>query len=157
MLQAGAAAPEVRLESLGGLSFRLAEEVREGPVVLAFFKISCPTCQFTLPFLERLHQGQSPATPRIFGVSQDTAAATVEFNRHFGIRFPVLLDPAAQQYPASNAYAITSVPSLFLIGPSRRIEWELSGFHKEELELLGTRFGQSPFTPGERVPAMRPG
>jgi len=157
MLQAGAAAPEICLNSLEGRPFRLEEELRKSPVLLVFYKISCPTCQFTLPFLERLYQGQSEATPRVFGVSQDKTPATVEFNQQFGIHFPVLLDPAAQGYIASNAYRITNVPSLFLIDPAGRIEWELNGFHKQELEVLGSRFGHSPFTPGERVPAMRPG
>jgi len=157
MLQAGTSAPDIRLLSLTGEEVVLAEQLKQGSVALVFFKVSCPTCQFSLPFLERLYSAQSAGAPRILGISQDGAAATLEFNRRFGIHFPVLLDPAKDNYPASNAYRITNVPSLFLVEEGGRIAWALNGFHKGEMERLGERFGQSPFEHGERVPALRPG
>lgn len=157
MLEAGACAPDVRLDMLQGGRFDLAEQLKRGPVALVFFKISCPTCQFTLPFLERLYDGATTGGPALFGVSQDKPDQTREFSQHFGIRFPVLLDRAEEKFPASNAYRITNVPSLFLIEPDGRIAWALNGFHKLELEELGKRFGRSPFLQDERVPALRPG
>ncbi len=156
MLERGAA-PAVELLTLTGEKFSLAETLREGPVVLVFFKISCPTCQFTLPFLGRLFDAQYPGSPCVFGISQDRADATNQFNKHFGIHFPVLLDMAGRDYPVSNAYGITTVPSLFLVGQSGQIEWTLNGFHKAELNELGKQFGRSPFETGEVIPAMRPG
>lgn len=157
MISPGAPAPGFQLCDLAGTEHALSGLVANGPILLVFFKISCPTCQLTLPFLERLHTRALPGAPRIIGISQDSAAGTREFNEHFGITFPVLLDPAAARYPASNAYRITTVPSLFLIGAGGVIEWSLNGFHKAELESLGARFGGSPFTANERVPVMRPG
>ena len=158
MLEAGAAAPDVRLVSLSGDLFVLAEELKKSAVVLVFFKISCPTCQFTLPFLERLYGSQTAAPPQLVGISQDSATVTHEFNRHFKLSFPTLVDPAQQNYPVSNAYRITNVPSMFLIEQDGRVAWSLNGFHKAELETLGERrFGRSPFQMRERIPAMRPG
>ncbi len=156
MLESGTA-PAIELSTLSGEKFSLAERLREGPVVLVFFKISCPTCQFTLPFLGRLFDAQFPGSPCVFGISQDRTGTTSEFNKHFGIHFPVLLDLAEENYPVSNAYGITNVPSLFLVGRDGRIEWSVNGFHKAELNELGKRFGRSPFEAGERIPALRPG
>ena len=44
LLVAGAAVPDLRLAVLGGGEVSLRDE---GAVLLAFFKISCPVCQFT--------------------------------------------------------------------------------------------------------------
>ncbi len=146
MLQAGATAPEFRIGD-----FSLREHLNQGPLLLVLFKISCPTCQFTLPYLNRLFDRGLP----VFGVSQDDIDATREFTDYFGLTFPMLHDGAG--CPVSNAFSIDHVPSLFLVEPDGRISWALNGFHKAELEKLGARVGGSPFREGERVPAMRPG
>jgi peroxiredoxin len=167
MLEAGAPAPDIQLATMEGGRFSLREQLLQGPVVLVFFKISCPTCQFTLPFLQRLYDSALPGSPELFGISQDKPDATREFNQHFGIRLPMLLDgmsldsklldSKANNFAASNAFQITNVPSLFLIEPTGRIAWSLNGFHKLELEELGKHFGRSPFLKDERVPILRPG
>ena len=53
-LPAGSKAPAFALQSTDGKRLNLADALKKGPVVAAFFKASCPTCQFTAPFLERL-------------------------------------------------------------------------------------------------------
>lgn len=157
MLEAGAIAPDFRISGLDGGRADLREILSDGPAVLAFYKASCPVCQFTFPFLERLDKARSAAVPRIFAISQDDSATTGKFNERYGVTFPSLLDPAAEKYPASNAFRITNVPSLFLIESDRRISLALSGFDKAGLEQLGARFGAAPFHDGENVPALRPG
>ena len=68
MAGVGSKAPVFRLGS-----FSL--ENLAAPVLLAFFKINCPTCQLTFPFLQRL---ADRGGPRIVGVSQDDAASQDE-------------------------------------------------------------------------------
>ena len=51
---AGHVAPGFTLKSLDGKEYELTKLLEKGPVVAAFFKISCPVCQFTLPYLQRL-------------------------------------------------------------------------------------------------------
>ena len=100
LLQAGARAPDFRLPLLSGDraggETSLHDLIADGPVLLAFFKVTCPVCQLTFPFLERLHQ--AGALP-IYGISQNDAAghARVQpgFRRHVphparyrGRRFP---------------------------------------------------------------------
>src|SRR5580693_2968008 len=89
-LTVGARAPEFELKALDGKSFVLREELARGPVVLAFFKVSCPTCQYTFPFLERLERAYGHTGVRIIGISQNPPRETAAFTKEFGITFPVL-------------------------------------------------------------------
>jgi len=154
-------APEFDLAALTGGRQSLQDLLASGPLLLVFFKASCPTCQLTFPFLERLHRGKAADGPQIVAVSQDDAATTRNFNLRFGISLPVLLDPLGDPgtagYPASNAYGITNVPTLFLIELDGRISLSVTGFERAEMERLGVRFGVQLFTPADRVPVFQPG
>jgi len=121
------------------------------PVLLAFFKISCPTCQMTFPFLQRL---ADRGGPRIVGVSQDDAEGTAEFNAAFGVRFETVLD---EGFTASNAYGLEYVPTMVLVEPDGRISWRLESFVKAELEAMAARWGVTLFDAGDRVPNFKPG
>lgn len=154
MLEAGARAPAFELKDLSGAPQRLEIILENGPAVLAFFKIGCPVCQMTFPYLERL-AGQSAL--QFIGISQDEPKATRGFNERFRITFPTLVDNAAQGYVVSNAYGISSVPSIFVVERDGAISKSFSGFSKRDLEALGERIGKPPFAPGEKVADFRPG
>lgn len=153
LLQPGAIAPPCRLARLDGGETTLAEIVAAGPALLAFFKISCPVCQLTLPVLARLH---SPALP-VYGISQDGAEDTRDFNRRFGVSSPVLLDSARAGYPASNAFGISSVPTLFLVEQGGGIGQVIEGWSKSDIERLAARAGAAVFQPEDNVPAWKAG
>lgn len=155
MLQPGVPAPDINLTDLDGASWSLSEALANGPVVLAFFKISCPTCQLTFPFLQRLAVS-SNGGPQLIAISQDDVRDSRDFQQRFGLSMLTLID-APPRYSASNAYGITSVPSVFTIGTDGKIASAVEGFNKAELEKLGIRFGVAPFQEHERVPALRPG
>jgi peroxiredoxin len=159
LLAEGTLAPEFELRGLDGNPHSLASILARGPALLAFFKVSCPVCQYTLPFLERIYQGsgREAGAVQILAVSQDKAGSTREFNEEFGITFPALLDDGNGGYPVSNAFGIASVPSLFLIEPDGTISLSGTGFSKKDLEVVGHRAGVAPFRQGERVPEQRPG
>ena len=65
VIPAGASAPPFELPGIDGGRYSLQEALREGPVLAAFFKISCPTSQFTFPFLQRIdvYKRQFQASP----------------------------------------------------------------------------------------------
>jgi peroxiredoxin len=155
MLKTGQKAPPFTLADMGGVRVSLAGLLTAGPVVLGFFKVSCPVCQYAFPFLERLHRG--PAGLRFVGISQDPPAATDYFLKDYGITFPTLIDDSANRYAASNAFRISTVPSIFLIEPDGTIGEAADGFDKAFLERLGERAGRAPFEAGDNVPAFRPG
>jgi peroxiredoxin len=154
MIAEGQQAPEFELKTLEGGRQSLGQILKAGPALFAFYKISCPVCQLTAPYLERLSAGDKI---QVIGVSQDDAASTQAFLERFGATFPTLLDEAAESYPASNAYGISSVPSLFLVEPDGRISKSFSGFSKRDLEDLGHRAGVPAFRPDEKVPDWKAG
>src|ERR1700758_4461696 len=76
---AGKPAPHFSLKSLDGQDFSLADSLKKGPVALAFFKVSCPVCKYTFPFLERLFERYQTENVTFLGVSQDNASTSREF------------------------------------------------------------------------------
>jgi peroxiredoxin len=152
-LEIGDLAPEVRLFDAAGERHSLTSLLDAGPVLLAFFKVSCPTCQLTLPYLQRI----SGEKVRIIPVSQDSAPATLGFAQAFGVQLPFLFDREEDDYPASNSFGLTHVPSMFLVERDRRISWEWTGFHKRQLEAVAERAGVPIFHPGDMVPESKAG
>ena len=157
MLETGDPAPEFELQDAQGRKWNLRAMVAKGPVVIAFFKTTCPVCQLTFPFLDRLYRGQAGPAISIFGISQDDPESTREFTDEFGVTFPMLFDTAESDYPASNAYGISHVPSVFLVEPDGKISWTMEGFDKKALESLGSRVGVPAFTARDNVPAFKAG
>ena len=154
LLDTGARAPEFRLPLLDGGEVGLRELRGRGPVLLAFFKITCPVCQMTFPFLERLH---AAGTLQIYGISQNDPADTREFNHEFGVTFPTLLDSEDSGFPVSNEYGIASVPTLFLVEPAGTVSFVNEGWSKREIAWLGSRTGVSVFRQTDNVPEWKPG
>ena len=144
-LTAGTKAPEVDLKTMDGKRFSLREELARRPVVLAFFKVSCPVCQYTFPFLERLYKAYGNKSVALVGVSQNDAKATAAFNKEFGVTFPVLLDPQ-DKYPASNAYGLTNVPTLFWISQDGDIEISSVGWAKADFEEIAKKMAEAAAT-----------
>src|SRR5471032_463676 len=142
LIDAGSRAPDFRLPRLDGGNdggnVTLQELIANGPVLLVFFKVSCPVCQFTFPFLERLH---ATGTLPIYGVSQNDAEDTREFNREFGVTFPMLLDTEESGFQAGNDYGISSVPSMFLITPDGAVSKVIEGWAKKDIAWLGDQAG----------------
>lgn len=161
-LTPGAIAPQFELKDTNRKPASLAETLQNGPALVAFFKIGCPTCQLTLPFLQRLFEMYGASKLTLLGVSQDGAAETRAFMQRFGIGFRVLIDEHG--YPISKAYGLTNVPSLFWINADGKIHLSTVGFAKNDLANISSEAaaaaGKQPsplFRPGEKVPNFKPG
>jgi peroxiredoxin len=162
-LTAGTKAPDFELKAMDGKRFSLPEELRQRPVVLAFFKVSCPVCQYAFPFLDRLSKAYGQQNVTLVGVSQDDPKATSVFMKEFGVTFPVLLDTPGQ-YPVSNAYGLTNVPTVFWIGQDGEIEVSSVGWVKADVEQIGHKMAKAAsatpaplFQPSEEVRDFRAG
>jgi len=154
MPQAGARAPEFRLKRLDGGDVALEDLLQDGPALLAFFKISCPVCQMTLPFLDRIHSG---GRLRVYGISQNDAEDTHAFVREYGVHFPMLLDEENDRFPASNAYGISHVPTSFLVEPDGMVGRVIEGWIRSEILWLGARGGVDPIGSSDQVPEWKAG
>ena len=161
-IASGTTAPDFSLKALDGATYSLASLRARGPVVLAFFKISCPVCQFTFPFLQRIADRFAGKNISLLGVSQDDVRDTRDFNQEFGVRFPTVID--RDGYPVSNAYGLTNVPTVFLIAPDGKVRIECMGFDKAGLEQIAGELSQHEkvaaaplFGQDEVVPDYKPG
>lgn len=162
-LTAGTKAPDFSLVAVDGKKVQLQEALQRGPVVAAFFKVSCPVCQYAFPFLERVYKAHAAANITFLGISQDDQRNTNAFLKEFGVAFPTLLDDP-NGYAVSNAYGLTNVPTWFLIGQDGEIEIASVGWVKKDVEdlnrwLAGADKAPLPqlFKPGEDIRDFRAG
>ena len=162
-LNTGTLAPDFTLPAMDGKKFSLKDALAKGPVVAAFFKISCPICQFAFPYLERIYKAYGNRNLTIVGISQNNAKDTAAFLKEYGITFPVLLDDTST-YPVSNAYRLTNVPSIFWIAQDGEIEISSVGWVKKEIDEIGRKAAETTgekirpvFHAGESVPDFRAG
>ena len=152
-LPIGAQAPDFELNDLNGRSHRLSDALTRGPVVLVFYKGTCPTCQFTFPHIQRIFAGVGKDWgARIWAISQDEVDETRDFAERFRIGFDILIDE--HPYEVSSAYRISSVPSIFIVEPGGKISFSDFGFTKSSLNRIA---GFELFTPNDGLPASQPG
>ncbi|HEX8817490.1 MAG TPA: TlpA disulfide reductase family protein [Terriglobales bacterium] len=162
-LAANTAAPDFTLPDMNGARFSLREALTRGPALLVFFKTSCPTCQFTLPFVERIFKSHGRGNATIVGISQDDRKDTAAFMKEYGLTFPVLLDEKGK-YPVSNAYGLTNVPTLFWVAQDGSIEISAVGWSRKDMEAINLKAAAATdttlvpiFRSNESVPEFRAG
>jgi peroxiredoxin len=161
-LAPGASAPDFTLPLVGGGKFSLAQALAKGPVILVFFKISCPVCQYSLPYFDRLARALENKGVSVIAISQDDEANTARFLRTFGVGLRTARDDE-HGYAVSSAYGLTNVPTTFEITSEGKIAASIVGWSKPEVEQIYARYidrdaARLPlFTPGEQVAEFRPG
>ncbi len=163
-LVTGKLAPDFTLSTLDGEEVSLRKLLQRGPVVLAFFKVSCPVCQYAFPFYERVARAHQGAGASFLGISQNGSADTKAFAREYGVTFPIAIDEKANHYAVSNAYGLTNVPTLIYIAQDGEIEVSSVGWSKRDVEDVNAKLaalrGQKPsvlWRAGESVQDFRAG
>jgi peroxiredoxin len=158
----GHTTPPFELTGMDGQLYSLKEALMKGPLLAAFFKVTCPTCQFTLPFVEKLHRQFRGEAVHVWGISQDTVRDSKRFAEHFGVSFPILIDE--EPYETSQEYGLVYVPTLFLINPEGQVEVSAQGFSRSDLirmqKWLVEYFDAQPaelFHRSEKIPEYKPG
>lgn len=147
-LQVGAIAPPIPDVRFG-----------DGPVGLFFYKVTCPTCQMAAPkvgVFERSYPG------RVVGIGQDPPEALERFTETYELGLRSLSDHPP--YEVSDAYAIVSVPTLFLVGDDATVlesvgAWDRDAFNRVS-HRLAELTGADPVDvsePGDGLPAFKPG
>lgn len=160
-LAAGAEAPDFTLPAADGTERSLADLTAKGPVVLTFFKTSCPVCKMAFPVYAELERRYGDEIP-VIAVSQnpleeaDPWLEAVEFNGDF------LLDDEPD-HPTSKAYEITSVPTLVMVEDGKVVAAS-EGWDRERVNAwaadLGERTGRDTSPVSVKTdgrPPFRPG
>ncbi len=162
-LTAGTQAPQFELSAMDGTRFFLTDDLQRGPVLAVFFKISCPVCQYALPYFERIYKAYGSKTVTIVGISQNEKRDTAGFLKTYGITFPILLDDT-KTFLVSNAYGLTNVPTVFWIAEEGAIEISSVGWVRQEFEEIARKAasitGDTPkpvFQPTEQIADFRAG
>ena len=163
VLTTGTQAPDFKLTTTDGKPFSLGDSLLQGPVVIAFFKVSCPVCQYAFPFLDRIHKNYGSKEVSFIGVSQNDLKDTASFMKQFDVTFPVLLDDS-KTFPVSNAYGLTNVPTLFWIAQDGEIQVSSVGWSRQDMEEIARKAvqvtGESAkplFRADENIAEFRPG
>jgi hypothetical protein len=105
-------------------------------MLVVFFETDCPTCQMTIPYLNKL----AFSVP-VIGISQDDQVATHRFREQFALTFPVHLDPG---FALSRSFDLTFVPTPFLIDRDGRVLQSHFGFDKSALNAVAAQMGCGP-------------
>jgi len=125
-------------------------DARGLPVLFAFFKVNCPTCQLSWPYVQRLHTLYGGKAVHVAGVCQNPAADGVGYYAAFGAAtFDLLVDPEPR-FDASNAFGVETVPHLVLVSPEGKLLRTLTGWSRREMEELGKEIATAkglPVTP----------
>ena len=170
----GSKAPDFQLKTSRDKVQSLGQALARFPLVLiTIFKVHCPVCQLTLPYIQRLHAGLEAAGARnlpdgasplpgespLLVVCQDSQDETREFIEQYGLTMPVLVD---DNLDVTLAYGLTNVPSLFLVRADYTIESTIVGFDKSALvsaagRLAGEDFALFTSEENTTLPAFRPG
>ncbi len=134
----------------------------KGLTLVAFVKESCPTCRFTLPFLERLHAQVASHDGSVVGVSQDDTQETEALREDLKLTIPFLID--APDLSLSRWFDLVAVPTIYLIDESGAIRRGGMGFNKKELAAMAADLAASVgaakpslWKPEEQIPESRPG
>jgi len=139
-------APTIPFLDATGSALTLAEllAMTEGlPLLLAFFKVDCPTSRLAWPYVQKLHALYGGTAVRVTGVCQDTAAEGAAFYREHGkATFDLLFDPEPR-FAASNAFDVDSVPHLVLLSPGAEVKKTLTGWSRREMEALGRELAEA--------------
>ena len=142
--------------------WRLARALRQGPVLLLFVKENCPTCQFALPFIDRIYRNYTGSKVGLITIAQEDSSGAGKMVGDLSLEMPVLLDQ--DPYPVSELYGISYVPTSFYARPDGEIEQVVEGFAREELREINEKIarlsGHSPipfYSAEEGVPFFRPG
>lgn len=153
---------DLLLTDTAGTSRSTAQARKAGMLVLAFFKTGCPTCQLTLPYLQKLADAYGDSGKlTVWGVSQDDREATAAFAEKHGIGFPLLLDHDLWH---SMTYGLTTVPTIYFADGAGRVQNKVVGWNRAALneisEQIAAFLERDPVPvvdADDPVPAVKPG
>jgi peroxiredoxin len=129
------------------------------PIAVWFFKTTCPVCRMAAPktqLMAEAYQGH------VAGVGQDSPSRLAPFAEEHGIGFPLVED--APPYPASNAYGIQTVPTMFVIDATGTIVYTVESWNRDHYNRASALLADLTGSPARDVsdvadglPAFRPG
>lgn len=159
VLDPGARFPRITLRDESGAA---SDPKRGGETLYAVFKTTCPVCELTWPYLERIRKIAEGGSFSIVAMTQDDPAKTKAFAARLHTKLETLYD--REPWPASDALGVENVPTLFRVGADGVIAETIVGFDRAGMEGLARRAAAASgrpatglFTASDHAPAFKPG
>ena len=140
----------------------LSRLLKDGPALLAFVKEGCPTCEYSLPLVDRIRENYPKSGASIVAIAQESMFTALKMAKDWEVQMPILLDQ--NPYTVSEEYGIHFVPTFFYVGQDGRIRDIVESFAREELKAINEKIGRLSgldpipfFSAQEDVPPFRPG
>ena len=155
--------PEVEgLPDLAVRPWRLADRLAQGPVLLMFVKVGCPTCEYSLPLIDRIYRNYPESRVSMVALAQEGESSARRLIRDEDLHLTVGLD--SSPHSIGEYYGVSYVPTFFYIRTDGSIENAIESFAREELKEINAKIAKENgaavlpfFSPDEGVPAFRPG
>lgn len=152
---------DFELRDLEENTVKRAELLAEKPLLIVFFKHDCPSCRFTLLFIQRLYDRYSDDYACFLGIAQDNRQDTLNIVSELDLDFKIVMEPPP--YDVSRRYELGSVPTVILVDSDGNEISRFMGFQRGELVKLnhllpglGTK-GPPLFMEDEDIPDVKPG
>jgi len=142
--------------------WRLADGLSQGPVLLMFVKVGCPTCEYALPLIDRIYRNYPESRVSMVALAQESGRGARRLIQDADLHLAVGLD--SRPHSIGESYGVSFVPTFFYIRPDGTIENAIESFAREELKEINVKIAGEGgvavlpfFSPDEGVPAFRPG
>ena len=129
---------------------------------MMFVKVGCPTCEYSLPLIDRIFRNYPQSSVSMVVVAQERESGARRLIREGDLHLTVGLD--SSPHSIGESYGVSYVPTFFYIRPDGTLENAIESFAREELKEINAKIAQEGevavlpfFSPDEGVPAFRPG
>ena len=123
LLKPGTPAPDFKMKTIDGKTFKFAKATKGKYVVLDFWASWCPDCRKDVPNVQRMYKKFAPLGVEFIGISMDTDrekwAAAVD---KYDIRYTQVSELVKfHDTQIAAAYGVKWIPSMYLIGPDGKV------------------------------------
>ena len=123
LLKPGTPAPDFKMKTLAGKTFKFAKATKGKYVVLDFWASWCPDCRKDVPNVQRMYKKFAPLGVEFIGISMDTDrekwAAAVD---KYDIRYTQVSELVKfHDTQIAALYGVKWIPSMYLIGPDGKV------------------------------------
>lgn len=127
-------AMDFKLQDLNQNTFTLSNYKDKQPLILFFWRISCPLCRKELRTLKDMYPQLQKEGWELFAINVGESASAVDnFVKNYALNFKVLLD---KDMAVAYAYGILGVPTYFLVDKNGYIVFKEHYFPRERYKEL---------------------
>ncbi len=123
-----------------------------GATAVVFFKVTCPVCHMVAPKVAALASGGA----RVVAVGEDPPAALQRYAKEEGQQVQTVTEAAP--YTVSDAYGISTVPTLFLVEPDGTVADAVGCWDRARWNAVAAACGAPAISDDtDGLPVFRPG